>query len=909
MPTWILLLTSLTPILSLPLDFDEGILAKHRAIESAVDTRVHGWRCMQGDISGAEAVDFDDSGWDLVDVGYKWLQPDSICWFRKVIEIPQYIVGADVTGQHVRLKLGMDNEAEVFVDGKPAGKFAWWEGDVTLSESAEPGQQVVVAIRGINHPGFGSFLRVDLVCDRSEALVDAIKELLKYVDLVGAYMEPGEEAWLKAYTDAVKEVDVACLENAEYKKSLDSVERARQVLLTPTKRAADSLEISRNRLAKIKDNLEKAQALGLQAPYVRQKARVIESFLQYCQDDLAVGDTWKTIRGARNAFFIEQLSEQADTDIAKVLSAKQSEAEFRHYRTGPAPIADGVFTQQGKPIFFGGVGHFTQVRRDVPILNDYGFNMIQIEIGLTPVLPEPNVVKPDALDQSVLKVLDDAAEHNVAITLLISPHYFPQWVIDQHPAMGDCGYGFIHYCVNHPEARSLIERYLRVIMPRLKDHPALHSICLSNEPQFRDRCELGRGRFQDWLRERYSSVVDLNTSCNTVFSSFSDIPIPELEPFSPILYLWCRFNQEGFLEWHRWMADIIHEYDPDLPVHAKVMARAFEGPEEFLNGIDHELFAQLGTISGNDCWCYFTREGIDPLEYSQNWITQAMYYDFQRSAAPGQPILNSENHLIPDDDPRLTSAGHVYTEIWQGAMHGMGGHTIWVWSRNEGKTLGDNILTRAPCVEAAGRVGLDLLRCADEVTAFVRNPSEVAILYSWASIAPDRIHLDELKKVYEGLYFCGIPIRFVTERQCADGFLSKYEMVVVPRADYVNQSTVDSLVAYAKSGGKVILISPSLECDEMGHKRDASEDYFDCFTIIDIPMTARAYREVLNNFLEEENLVPPVIPKGLHDEALWGIRCETAKIEDGYLVNLVNFTWEPQWVRLDSDNGAREWVD
>lgn len=65
-------------------------------------------------------------------MGHKWWLYESICWFRKVIEIPPKIVGANVTGQRVRLKLGMDNEAEVFVDGRRVGRLAWWEGDIPI---------------------------------------------------------------------------------------------------------------------------------------------------------------------------------------------------------------------------------------------------------------------------------------------------------------------------------------------------------------------------------------------------------------------------------------------------------------------------------------------------------------------------------------------------------------------------------------------------------------------------------------------------------------------------------------------------------------------------------------------------------------------------------------------------------
>jgi hypothetical protein len=71
------------------------------------------------------------------------------------------------------------------------------------------------------------------------------------------------------------------------------------------------------------------------------------------------------------------------------------------YVTGPVEIRQGAFWQAERPLFFVGVGHFGQVRRDVPILSDYGFNIAQITISVGSVLPGENEVNMAPIDELV----------------------------------------------------------------------------------------------------------------------------------------------------------------------------------------------------------------------------------------------------------------------------------------------------------------------------------------------------------------------------------------------------------------------------------------------------------------------------------------------------------------------------
>jgi hypothetical protein len=79
-----------------------------------------------------------------------------------------------------------------------------------------------------------------------------------------------------------------------------------------------------------------------------------------------------------------------------------------------------------------------------------GFNLIQIEMGVSDILPQPGVVAREKLEQDILPVLRRAAKANVRVDLLISPHYMPDWVLQAYPELRQPREGFIQYSLFAP---------------------------------------------------------------------------------------------------------------------------------------------------------------------------------------------------------------------------------------------------------------------------------------------------------------------------------------------------------------------------------------------------------------------------------------------------------------------------
>jgi len=645
--------------------------------------------------------------------------------------------------------------------------------------------------------------------------------------------------------------------------------------------------------------IRQGEERGIDLSYQRVTLTVAENFSQFARDDLASDDLEIVARGMWNIDWLANAVPRASAEAEAILRDPSRQLRVPRYKTGPVDIRDGAFWQEGRPLFFVGMGHFGQVRRDIPIFPDYGFNIAQITISVGSVLPDENTVNEKPIEE-LLAVLDRAAEANVAVDLLLEPHGWPRWANEKYPEIAKEKIWYFDYRLDHPRAQEILKKYWSILIPRIAGHPALFSYCLFNEPRYTDYSEFSRSKFHDWLRKKHGTVARLNERYGSSYTSFDEVPIPRNEADPALWYDWCRFNQDRFSEVHEWMIKTIHSLDPNTPVHSKVQAMLFDTYHIFPDGIDHEMWTTQTDISGNDNWSYYrTKSG----NYAAGWMRQAMYYDFQRSVAPEHPIFNSENHPIEDNEPYWVSGRHIRTMYWQGALHGQGATTTWVWERGGG-SLGHSIITRANCTEALGKVALDLLRLGDEVVALQQIKPEVALLVVPASIPFSEDYLDEMKRAYEGLYFLGAPIGFVTDRQVRKGGLSAFKAVFVTRAMRIEDDLVALLGDYVADGGTLVVVGDSFAMDEYsrprelpdflpGSARDGRPGAVSVGEGLVIyrpgPLSVEEYRQLGEALMTDLKVSRPVRVTDEKGRLVPGVMYWSTRREDGYLVNVVSY--------------------
>ncbi|NOY81342.1 MAG: hypothetical protein GXP31_10100 [Kiritimatiellaeota bacterium] len=643
--------------------------------------------------------------------------------------------------------------------------------------------------------------------------------------------------------------------------------------------------------------------------YSRVTLTVLDNFIPWVEQDVRsdLAD-----RAWAQAVTLDQMAERELRRTRDILAGKANFLVVPRYRTGPVRIDGPSFiatrefpdgrTEQG-PVFFVGYGHFSQVRNDIEKFPGYGCNLIQIEFGPRSVLPTENTVSTTAIDD-FLKVCDRAAKANVGVNLLLSPHYFPNWATDKWPWLKDCRGGFFRYCVHAPEARAVLEKSFRTVIPRIKGTPALHSLCLSNEPICTDltKCRVSKKTWPEWLRTRHGRIDKLNAIWGTHYKRFEDIPVPppKFTP-GPNIYDFVLFNQETFAGFHEWMADAIHAMAPAVPVHAKIMMSAHFGRS--LHGawsVSPELFGELSQINGNDCCCWYRRRG----EWANGGPQEAMAYDFQRSMAD-KPVFNSENHIILDRDHGFVPPEHVYTALWQGALHGQSATTIWVWGRTNSHTsdFAGSILHRPACVAAVGRACLDLNRLAHEMTAFQRQAPRLVFLWSLASVVQGDEHVQALGKAWRAADCLGVPLGLVTERRLkrfASGAavrpLDSARVVVAAGVTHLSDAVLAGLRRFEKNGGRVVTLGDCFGGDEYGRVRKPKPILGTALNAT--PDDSAGLFAEFARRLAEWGIMPAVRVLGADRRPVFGIEPRSVGSRGRLLANLCNYLRSPQTVQL-----------
>lgn len=622
-------------------------------------------------------------------------------------------------------------------------------------------------------------------------------------------------------------------------------------------------------------------------------AGVISMFLPYVQEDLDHDELGRaeTELGALRSL-TRRLESSLSTKEPKVLVngvSSEAQPEGSRLKVQGDTIVATLPDRTTRPVFLTGYGLVDDWRNDVEKLPTVGANVMQIEIGPDKLFPKADVFDRKPLDQ-LLGLLDRAAKVGVAVDVLLSPHYFPAWIFDRVPALRKRREGFVQYCIHHPAARELLLRHIRVVVDAIKEHPALLSVCLANEPQnIEEPCEIATREWHGWLKSRHGSVGEFNAAHDTHHRNFDEVALPS--PYDPprdrSLWLdYIRFNQEDHAAWLRLLADAVHEVAPGLPVHVKALTPLFTGRVQQPSvGLDPTLLARFSNLNGNDCGISFASIWS---EFSQDWLDNAMGQDLQKSLNPA-PTFNSETHLISDNEQRIIPPIHFRTALWQAAVHGQAASTIWLWARSTRKTSDTlrTVLERPDAIESIGRVNLDMNRAASELVALQEAPLDVAILYSMTSQVWDPQVRQETDALFTALSFMGLKIGFVTERQLEDGDKPSTSILFVPGMVHLSSHALSQLAGYTGRlvfvGGKELLVR-----DE--HDRTTTVR----FTAEVLNESARAsWRSLwrdLKSALRRWAIEPAVTLRSPQGDPLWGIEWRSVHIaDDSWLVNLVNY--------------------
>ncbi|MCP4640378.1 MAG: hypothetical protein GY851_08100 [bacterium] len=507
---------------------------------------------------------------------------------------------------------------------------------------------------------------------------------------------------------------------------------------------------------------EEAQEEGVDTRYARVTRTVIERYRGELSAMLTEGCCFFTVE---NAHYLVRAANRLRTDLERLIADPASAVQYPDVDLQNLRCIDGTFHSGDRPVILTGLcGWFKTDHFDE--LADMGYTCVSTEIGPRHTLLEDGSTNQESLD-SLRTVLDAAAQHNMAVDLLLSPHYFPGWASERWPGTDAAGLRkrlnpFMPWSVTSPEFRQIVADHLAVTIPFVKDHPALNSYNFINEAWYR------------MLPDYPTALWDAHRAANA--------ETDELQSLADI----TTDNVTDFLKWN--MAELA-KHDTQHPVHIKSI-----GTEDCLS-VDREAIGDILTANGMDAmpsWPDLSRRlGVD-------FAWPYLRHDFHRSLQPDNPIMDGEYHMSAGaEDFANMPDNYTYAALWGLAMHGRDMGTNWVFGRPDTAS----VYWHVNAVDALGRTSLDLLRLAPEVHAFQRQRGPVGLYYGPG----------QTTDAYYACLFHDRDVGVITDRRVRDGELERYRVIVVPWPGRYPDDVRQSFSNFETNGGVVV---------ELPHTRD-----------------------------------------------------------------------------------------
>ncbi len=630
----------------------------------------------------------------------------------------------------------------------------------------------------------------------------------------------------------------------------------------------NNLKSQVNQLAEISKTLRSA---GLSNSYQRLYLRVADWFIPRIKDAYKAHKYEYAERVLKS---IERYLKESKEQAKYILANPSLNMPVPDCDMSQLSIRNGNFYVETKPVLLIGPVTFLRSVKELKSakLSELGFNaMEEVYVGPWWLKEDEKTLDENKLAELIAR-LDFAKEHNISYELLLSLHYVPKWFMEKYPDayIKNRKNEFVPFILDHPATRKMVESYLKAIVSRVKDHPALACYSLLNEAaywEFNDYTEKSIVKFRNWLRKKHKKIAILNKLWKTNYASFDDVLPPPRSTTDPyprkknnvsegMWYDWLCSNDYRYSEFVRWAKSIIRQIDPDTPFMVETY------PVSPRAGGTGETISVISDINCTD------REDM---------------YDFFRSVCPDKPVYDTEYHY---DFSRWKSQRYFEYKTWCPFLHGCDGMLIWVWRDNQSMSI-----TREPeKMVGFGKSALDLRRLSWLVQAFQNKPAKIAVYFSdpsWKLI--DKFRERKYLKAISLVNTLNVKFDVITDRLIDEGKLSKYKLLIAYGTTYVSKDNFNHIVDFAKRGGKIVLIGRDcMSRDPYGCKYNLKILHHSRTTKWLTDLSDQQLKVVVKKLLKKWGLSNSVKLESVGGVDLSYVEMQTVKINDKLYVCLVN---------------------
>ena len=427
------------------------------------------------------------------------------------------------------------------------------------------------------------------------------------------------------------------------------------------------------------------------------------------------------------------------------------------------------------------------------------------------------------------RLMDLAHRYGLSVTLNTIFDVAPSWVLNAFPdsfpvtADGQSVYprtycfrqigGFPGPCLSHPEAAQARMLFLKTVVERYANHPAMGMWDVWNEPEqnFTYRapvvekltcyCAHCRAGFIQWLEEHYVSLEALNAIWGRCYESWEDVELPKNPETIKDFVDFRRFQLSAMTKEAKARIDCVKQTDPTHTTYLHVVPhtlRIFNA----LTGVDDFAMADLcdvfaSTTNGGAVW--------------PNQLT---------SAARGKTCYNVESHLNAGQTSlhqRELHLDDILTDLLPQIGAGISGFLFWQYrpevlgteSPAWGLVKPDG--TDRPITLALQEFGKKLAPYMEDLSASRPESAEVGI---WKSNRNEIFQftidggLDKLADNIEGyrIYFRqrNIPTRYINDTLLEDGDLEGIKLLILPDCYYLCEAETQALDRWVHAGGTLL---------------------------------------------------------------------------------------------------------
>ncbi|HEY0168049.1 MAG TPA: beta-galactosidase [Jatrophihabitans sp.] len=466
---------------------------------------------------------------------------------------------------------------------------------------------------------------------------------------------------------------------------------------------------------------------------------------------------------------------------------------------------------------------------DVALMREAGVNLVSVAIFSWALLePAEGRYEFGWLD----RVLELLHSNGIRVDLANASASPPPWFSHRYPqslpvtAEGvRLSYGSRQaFCPSSPDYRRAAGALTRALAERYGQHPAVLMWHVHNEYGCHNAhcyCDVSAVAFRDWLRQRYSTLDELNDAWGTAFwsqrySDWNQILPPRRSGtwVNPTQQLdFWRFSSDELLECFKAEAAILRAHS-DRPVTTNFMS--------FFKPLDYFQWARELDLVSNDH--YLIVDDPDPAE------ELSMAADLMRGLAGGSPWLLMEHSTSAvnwQPRNRAKAPGEMTRNSLQHIARGSDGALFFQWRASAAGAekyhsalvphAGRDSRRWAEVLELGG-----VLARLGELAGSVVEPAEVAILHDWQSRwaaeldshpSVDLSPMAGARQLYSALWRSGVRCDFTHPR--AD--FSGYRVLLAPHLYLLSAEHARALTAFVEAGGTVLVTYFSGIVDERDH--------------------------------------------------------------------------------------------